>query len=53
LLNDLFATGKITNPLTGMTMAFRRESLGLVGKNHRYVWLADKVTMEQAIKMLG
>ena len=52
LLNDLFQTGKVRNPLTGIETKFRRETLGLIGKNRRYVWLAQGVTLEDARRLL-
>ena len=33
-------------------MKFRRESLGMVGKNRRYVWLAPGVTTDDARAIL-
>jgi hypothetical protein len=52
LLDDLFQTGKVRNPLTGIETIFRRETLGLIGKNRRYVWLAQGITLDDARKLL-
>ncbi len=52
LLDDLFLTDKIRNPLTGTETKFRRETLGLIGRNRRYVWLAESTTVDDARKLL-
>jgi hypothetical protein len=51
-LDSLFSTGQIKHPLTGITTTFRKQSLGLVGKNHRYVWLANGMTIDDARAIL-
>ena len=53
LLEELFVTNRITHPLSGIEMNFRRESIGLIGKNHRYVWLAECVTQDNARTVLA
>lgn len=53
LLDDLRKTGRIIHPLTRIEMSFRRETLGMVGNNHRYVWLADGMTADNARAILA
>lgn len=53
LLDGLRKAGRINHPLTGTEMKFRRESLGMVGKNHRYAWLADGTTTDDARAILS
>lgn len=52
LLDDLRKTGRIIHPLTGIEIKFRRETLGMIGNNHRYVWLADGMTTDNARAIL-
>ena len=53
VLDGVFKKGKITHPFTGTELVLRRESLGRIGKNHRYVWLAENVTADDAIKIVS
>jgi hypothetical protein len=52
LLDTLFTTGRISHPFTGAEMRFARTSLGRLGKNQRYIWLADHMTEAQARALL-
>ena len=52
LRKRLATSGLVKNGLTGVEMTFRRECLGMVGKNWRYVWLAGGVTIDNARTML-
>lgn len=52
LRNTLLETGQICHPFSGKIIPFRKESLGLVGKHHRYVWLSQGVSIDEARAML-
>ena len=52
-LDDLRQTGKIKNPFTGTEKPFRRELLGMVGKNRRYAWLSPSLSTDDAHRLLG
>ena len=47
-LAQLWKTGELVLPWSERPVQLRRASLGLLGKNHRYVWLAAHIELETA-----
>jgi hypothetical protein len=47
-LAQLWKTGELMLPWSARPVQLRRASLGLEGKNHRYVWLAAHIELETA-----
>jgi hypothetical protein len=52
-LAQVWKTGEVMLPWCERPVQLRRVSLGLSGKNHRYVWLADHMELDRARAILA